>query len=594
MSVLFKLDKPDNISPKLCFGSMCKNEEHVIIDTLNSVYKHIDYWVICDTGSTDNTCKLIIDFFTEKNIPGELWLDEWCGFEVNKSLLFERCYNKSDFLLHLDADDWLMGDFNTDELYNTKADAYLFRLKRGSSTFKATILYNNRVQWKYVGVAHNIIVCLHKKNIQHSQYFIRDKTWIDAEERGIRKIDPQKYIKDAIALKEQFFQTLYDDPYSINSRSVFYCAQSYMDTKYYKEAIQWYTLYTKLKDTWIEELFESHMRIARCMIHLKYDDESIINQMNKAITIFGDRAEPYYMLGKYFNDKSNTVLGYKYLKLAQQQKLSVVNEKYTLFVNPSTYGKYINDELSVSCYWTKQYDEGLSLINEIIDDDDFANSKARIEKNKQFMLEKKGNYKMLSIITNIPNINTYPLTHVFEKMELQHKPNTLWLEFGVFSGGTINYISKFTKDKVYGFDSFEGLPEKWRNGFEKGCFNKNGNLPDVNSNVELIKGWFSETLPDFIKKHNKKVSFIHMDADLYSSTKCIFDNLKDYIDDDCVIVFDELINYDGFDGETGELKAFYEFITEHHVKYEWIGKNNSPTVHPDNGEQVALIIHSIN
>jgi glycosyltransferase involved in cell wall biosynthesis len=145
MSVLFKLDKQDNTPPKLCFGSMCKNEEHVIIETLNSVYKHIDYWVICDTGSTDNTCKLIIDFFTEKNIPGELWLDEWCGFEVNKSLLFERCYNKSDFLLHLDADDWLMGDFNTDELYNTNADAYLFRLKRGSSLFKATILYNNRI-----------------------------------------------------------------------------------------------------------------------------------------------------------------------------------------------------------------------------------------------------------------------------------------------------------------------------------------------------------------------------------------------------------------------------------------------------------------
>jgi hypothetical protein len=160
-----------------------------------------------------------------------------------------------------------------------------------------------------------------------------------------------------------------------------------MDANHHKEAIQWYTLYTKLKDTWIEEVFESHMRIAKCMIYLKYDDEIILAQMNKAIAIFGDRAEPYYILGKYFNDKSNTKLGYKYLKLAQQQKLSLVNEKYTLFVNPSAYGKYLNDELSVSCYWTKQYDEGLSLINEIIDDDEFVNSKARIEKNKQFMLD---------------------------------------------------------------------------------------------------------------------------------------------------------------------------------------------------------------
>lgn len=388
MSVLFKLDKQDNTPPKLCFGSMCKNEEHVIIDTLNSVYKHIDYWVICDTGSTDNTCKLIIDFFTEKNIPGELWLDEWCGFELNKSLLFERCYNKSDFLLHLDADDWLMGDFNTDELYNNKlADKYILTMKRGSSVFKASVLYNNKIKWKYVGVAHNIIVCLNKANITESSCFIRDNLWVDNNERGARMFDPSKYIKDAHALKEQFFQVLNEDPYGILNRSAFYCAQSYMDANHHKEAIQWYTLYTKLKDTWIEEVFESHMRIAKCMIYLKYDDEIILAQMNKAIAIFGDRAEPYYILGKYFNDKSNTILGYKYLKLAQQQKLSLVNEKYTLFVNPSAYGKYLNDELSVSCYWTKQYDEGLSLINEIIDDDEFVNSKARIGKNKQFMLD---------------------------------------------------------------------------------------------------------------------------------------------------------------------------------------------------------------
>tara|TARA_B110001450_G_C17576047_1_gene462870 strand:- start:5 stop:160 length:156 start_codon:yes stop_codon:yes gene_type:complete len=47
-----------------------------------------------------------------------------------------------------------------------------------------------------------------------------------------------------------------------------------------------------------------------------------------------------------------------------------------------------------------------------------------------------------------------------------------------------------------------------------------------------------------------------------------FNNLKNYIDKDCIIVFDELVNYPGFDGNTGELKAFYEFITENKVDYE--------------------------
>lgn len=202
---------------------------------------------------------------------------------------------------------------------------------------------------------------------------------------------------------------------------------------------------------------------------------------------------------------------------------------------------------------------------------------------------------MLSIIQNIPNIDKYPLTYVFEHMYLQHKPNTLWLEFGVASGKTINYISKFTENKVYGFDSFIGLPEKWRDGFDKGSFSRNGELPKVNSNVTLIKGWFNETLPTFIKEQNKKVSFLHLDADLYSSTKFILDCLKTYIDENCVVVFDELVNYPGFDGENGELRAFYEFINENTVDYTWIGMNGVPIgmsgyIH----ENVALVIHSIN
>lgn len=202
---------------------------------------------------------------------------------------------------------------------------------------------------------------------------------------------------------------------------------------------------------------------------------------------------------------------------------------------------------------------------------------------------------MLSIIQNIPNVKTYPLTYVFEKMNQTHKPGTLWLEFGVASGRTINQISKFTSDKVYGFDSFEGLPEKWRAGFDKGAFDRKGEFPKVNENVILVKGWFDKTLPEFIKAQNKKVSFLHIDCDLQSSTKIILNTLKEYIDKDCVVVFDELVNYPGFDGAKGELKAWHEFITENKVDWEWIGMNGTPTgMLGQYHENVALIIHSIN
>jgi hypothetical protein len=186
---------------------------------------------------------------------------------------------------------------------------------------------------------------------------------------------------------------------------------------------------------------------------------------------------------------------------------------------------------------------------------------------------------MLNMIQNIPNVNIYPLTYVFETLKLQHKENTLWLEFGVGDGNSINYISKFTSDKIYGFDSFEGLPDVWRHGFDKGRFNRDGIPPIVNENVVLIKGLFDAVLSDFLnRQQQKKISFIHIDCDIYSSTKYVLDTVAPFMDTDCIIVFDELINYYGFDGDTGELKAFYEFTKENRVDYTW----------------VAVMIHSVN
>ena len=57
---------------------------------------------------------------------------------------------------------------------------------------------------------------------------------------------------------------------------------------------------------------------------------------------------------------------------------------------------------------------------------------------------------------------------------------------------------------------------------------------------------------------NKEVQIVKLDYELnYEAyNRFIAYNLKDYIDNDCVIIFDELLNYPGFDGDKGELKAF--------------------------------------
>jgi len=156
----------------------------------------------------------------------------------------------------------------------------------------------------------------------------------------------------------------------------------------------------------------------------------------------------------------------------------------------------------------------------------------------------------------------------------------LFLEFGVFSGLTINHIAQRVDKTIYGFDSFEGLPERWRDGIGTGYF-KVSTLPQVQPNVTLVKGWFDKTLPEFLLSHPGDVSFLHVDCDLYSSAKTVFSSLGSRIKAGTIIVFDEYFNYTGW--REGEFKAFQEFVAHEHLSFEYLTYNRM-------GEQVCVKI----
>ena len=361
--------------PSIVFATMCKNEEHCILQTLESVTDYIDYWVVCDTGSTDKTIELVKTFFEERNIPGELHQDDWVGFDHNKTLMMDRAKGKADYIMHLDADDLLVGDFSFE--VSELEDAYFIPVKRGTSEWKALIMFNGNHSWKFCGVAHTTIKNLDKPNyttgdLSHLGYYI------SGEGIGSRAFDPKKYLYDAERLQKQFWDTLINDPDELNSRSVFYTAQSYMDYGMYREALQWNRLYLKLKNVWIEEVFEAHMRSSVCLMRLDADLNEILMEMNSAINLFPDRAEPYLTLGAYLNSINKWEMGYEYLSKARTLSLDLAKSKYILFINEKAYGKYINDELSVSCYWTGRYEEGLEYLSEILNDSDFESSKDRL------------------------------------------------------------------------------------------------------------------------------------------------------------------------------------------------------------------------
>ena len=152
----------------------------------------------------------------------------------------------------------------------------------------------------------------------------------------------------------------------------------------------------------------------------------------------------------------------------------------------------------------------------------------------------------------------------------------LIMEFGVFEGHTFQKICNAAKPRpVFGFDSWEGQPEIWYDSenkprHDKGTF-KGPKIKTPPINGILVDGWFEDTVPKFVSVIKNPVAFMHIDCDLYSSTKTVFDNFKNQIVDGTIIAFDEFIHYNGF--ENHEYKAFNEFLEETKLGWECIGRH---------------------
>ena len=140
--------------------------------------------------------------------------------------------------------------------------------------------------------------------------------------------------------------------------------------------------------------------------------------------------------------------------------------------------------------------------------------------------------------------------------------NGLWMEFGSGKADSLNILSKYTDKTIYGFMNMKNPNTKET---IKGH-------PKVEKNVNIFMGEYVNKIDEFKKKYDGDIALLHIDCDTYEETIKVFDKLHDRIKDGCVIIFDELINYPGFEKE--EMKAFYEYTQKYNISYEWVGTKN--------------------
>lgn len=195
-----------------------------------------------------------------------------------------------------------------------------------------------------------------------------------------------------------------------------------------------------------------------------------------------------------------------------------------------------------------------------------------------------------------------------------------YLEFGVFTGrsfidayNTLSTVFKYHSGmnpgrndidlsrvqtlwenmRFFAFDSFQGLPEldeldAQTNYFHQGEYQctEDGFLRNIEkANLPLdkvitITGWFEDTCQEeTIKKFDmKKAAIIHIDCDLFSSTKVVLDFIKPLLVDGTVIIFDDWYHYRG-NPALGEAGAFNEWMKTmsgwHFVQYQKEGSTRN-------------------
>jgi|688.fasta_scaffold00200_3 hypothetical protein len=292
-----------DINQSVCLNMIVKNESHIIEKTLENLCSYIkfSYFVICDTGSVDNTIDIVIDFFNKKKIKGEIYNHEWKNFGYNRTLALQAAFNKTDYLLIFDADDCIIGNLNIPVLTGDMYNLFL-----GTTEFKYVrpLIINNRKRWKFKGILHEYLSALEDVT---GGITIEGEYFILSGREGNRSKNSNKYLKDAILLKTEIdlieSSNKKREDSDLLARYTFYCANSFKDCGDIHNAILYYK---KLMDhdTWIQEKYVSALNTGDLYEKLNMMEDALI-YWYKAITYDKERRESVSKIMNYYYNSKN-------------------------------------------------------------------------------------------------------------------------------------------------------------------------------------------------------------------------------------------------------------------------------------------------
>jgi Glycosyl transferase family 2 len=351
-----------------------RDEVDVLARCLRSCRELLDYWVICDTGSTDGTQDLIARELA--GIPGELHAHEWVDFGHNRRLLMEMAYGKADYLLLLDAD-WsleaLPGAFD-----GLTADSYMVR-HAGAVEFANKRLVSGHRRWSYVGATHEYITSDEEQTCERLGGVVIHVHSVGGSRRG-------RWQRDIELLSDEVKRV------PDNARATFYLAQTYKDLGHeradpdtLRAALEYYQRRAQMTG-WDEETYCAQHQVGSLALELG-EWPRAADALAAAWELRPQRLEAVHELAIGLRVRGHYHAAHQFTRIAERlEPLPVPSD--ILFVTPWIYRWGMLFEYSITSYWVGRFDCSIRACDRLLARRDlFAEHREQTRRNRTFAIQ---------------------------------------------------------------------------------------------------------------------------------------------------------------------------------------------------------------
>ncbi len=342
----------------ICLNMIVKNEVRVLPRLFRSLHQYIDYYVIVDTGSTDETIELIGQEMGRYGVDGEVHERPWVNFGVNRQQALELAVaaGRAQWALFIDADEEL-GVSDPDFFDKLEpGTSYDLEKHHGNLRYAVPHLVDIReAQWRWEAPVHNYLVHVGGSNRRR----LLEDAWIiyhsgqGAKSQGVSA--EEKYLRDARLLEE------YLGEHPDNARSQFYLAQSYRHAGKLDLAYAAYKKRVTMKG-WVEETFLAQLEVGRIAALLDEPEHVVLAELLAAYEMRPRRAEPLHDLARYFRERKLYGKAHIFARVGIQTP----RPNDSLFVAQDVYDWRLLDEFAVAAFWIGRYEEGKLACEEIL------------------------------------------------------------------------------------------------------------------------------------------------------------------------------------------------------------------------------------